>query len=219
VVPVIIARFTGGPIGTNGWLVGDESAAEAMIVDAPWGMGAFAMAEAKSRGWRITSLVNTHGHWDHIGDDAILRAGTGAPLLAHRGDADLLLHPRAAGMSLPQPIFPVTPDRWLEDGEVVPVGGLSFTVLATPGHSAGGICLHAPHQQVLFSGDTLFDGAYGRTDLPGASEAAMWRSLLRLAALPHATRVYPGHGDETTIGAQAWLNRLVEDLSGGASEA
>lgn len=211
-------QFCGGPVATNGWLLGDPGAGEAMVVDAPWGMADAAMADAQRRGVRITVLVNTHGHWDHIGDNAVLRARTGAPLLAHRLDAELLAHPHADGFTLPQEIYPITPDRWIGEGDVVAVGTMTFAVLATPGHSPGGICLHEPRERVLLSGDTLFDGAYGRTDLAGSNERAMWESLLRLAALPADTRVYPGHGDPTTIGDQTWLTNLARSASGATPE-
>ncbi len=206
---MFIMQVTGGPIQTHGYLVADEATGEAMQVDAPWGVADAVMAEVGRRGLRIVAIINTHGHWDHIGDNARFKALTGAPLYAHPLDAPLLKKPSTYGQPLPYTIEPTTPDRLLEHGQVVTVGRLSFTILHTPGHTPGGVCLFGAGVRALFSGDTLFDGSYGRTDLPGASERDIWSSLLHLAALPPDTAVYPGHGDTTSIGAQSWLVQLA----------
>jgi hydroxyacylglutathione hydrolase len=204
-----VVRFTGGPLETRGYLVADDASRAAIQVDAPAGVAPAVAAELRRGGLTLVALVNTHGPWDHIGDNVAIREATGTPLLAHRGDADLLRAPHAFGFPLERPIPPSEPDRWIEEGDVIEAGSLRFRVLHTPGHSPGGVCLYEPAHEVLFSGDTLFDGSYGRTDLPGASERRMWESLIRLAALPPATRVWPGHGEPTTIGAQPWLTALA----------
>lgn len=190
-----IKQFTGGPIQTHGYLVADEVTREAMQVDAPWGIADAVMDEARRHGFRITTIFNTHGHWDHIGDNARLKTLTGASLFVHSLDAGMLMAPDTFGQALPYTIVPAGPDRLVEHGQVLNLGGFSFTILHTPGHTPGGVCLHEPRAHVLFSGDTLFDGSYGRTDLPGANERAMWESLLSLAVLPPQTAVFPGHGD------------------------
>ncbi len=205
---MIVQPLTGGPLDTNGWLIGDGAGA-AILADAPRDAASAVRAALARRGWTLSAIVLTHGHWDHIGDVAALVAATHAPVFAHAGDRDMLSRPDGLGGALPFEIAPVTPDRWLAEGDRVACGTGTFTVLHTPGHSPGGICLYDPGSAILVAGDTLFDGAYGRTDLPGASERRMWESLLRLSKLPPATRVLPGHGPETTIGAQSWLTSLA----------
>lgn len=206
---VRVERFTGGPVGTHGYLVWDEGARTAIQVDAPYDVAPGVLAALARESLTLIALVDTHGHWDHIGDSEALRRATGAPLLIHSADASLLAAPHAYGYPLPRPIAPHRADRFLAEAEALTVGSAEFRVLHTPGHTPGGICLYAAGADLLLSGDTLFDGSYGRTDLPGASERDMWESLIRLSALPPATRVCPGHGDETTIGAQAWLTGLA----------
>jgi glyoxylase-like metal-dependent hydrolase (beta-lactamase superfamily II) len=167
-------------------------------------------AEAERRGLRIVALVNTHGHFDHIADNRALLDAAGAPppdLLAHPLEASRLAHPQAL-FPLPFAIPPTIPDRLVGEGDTVRVGRWTFTVLHTPGHSEGSICLFEPDAGLLFSGDTLFAGTHGRTDFPGGDAAGMNASLARLAALPASTRVLPGHGPATTIERErAWIRR------------
>ena len=108
------------------------------------------------------------------------------------------------------PIEGVKPDKFLSEGDTVDAGELHFRVIHTPGHTPGGICLHDPHASLLISGDTLFQGSIGNLSFPGADAEAMWTSLDKLAALPPETKVYPGHGEATTIGAEHWLPRARE---------
>ena len=204
-----ITGFTGGPIGTNAWLAGDDATGMDLLADAPRETGSPVRAALAKRGWTLTSIVLTHGHWDHIGDVMALARATGARIHAHAGDRELLERPTGLGGMLPFDMEPVVPDHWISEGDVVNCGGIALDVWHTPGHSPGGICLHAAGESLLISGDTLFEGSYGRTDLPGASEKEMWASLLRLASLPPDTRVLPGHGPETTVGAQRWLTSLA----------
>lgn len=208
---MLIRAFVGEPIGTKAYLVGDEAAGEAMVVDAPGGVARQVADEAERAGLRIVLLVSTHGHWDHIVDNAALCELTGAPLAVHSRDARMLEQPSTAPFTLAVAIPPSKPDRLLKEWDELVVGSLRFSVVHTPGHTPGSICLFEPTQRVLFSGDTLFASGYGRTDLPGGDEAALEASLGRLGALPPDVRVYPGHGPETTIGAEAWLQgyRLV----------
>lgn len=206
-------RFASGPIDTNAYLVGDEQSGEAMVVDAPWEVTRQVVAAAQRAGLRIATIVMTHGHWDHIADARTLQQATEAPIAVHAGDAEMLRRPESRLVALPFTIPPVEPARLLEDGDEVEVGGLHWRVIHTPGHTPGGICLYEAGQGILLAGDTLFPGGYGRVDLPEADPRAMAGSLRRLLELPDTTLVYPGHGVETTIGAErALLGVLIPEL-------
>ncbi len=205
---MLIETVTAGPVETNGYLVADVAAGEAMIVDAPLDSAAELMHRATAHGLRIMRIVDTHGHWDHIADNARLVTLTHAPLLVHAADAGWLEHPERQATRLPITVAPSTPTEALTEGAVLPVGRYRFTVLHTPGHTPGSCCLYEADEDVLFSGDTLFDQGMGRTDLPGGDENALYASLRRLADLAPATRFYPGHGPDSTIEDQGWMLRL-----------
>jgi hydroxyacylglutathione hydrolase len=203
-----IESFVGGPLETNAFLVTDDASREAIVVDAPMDVTDRIVAATTTAGTRITLIVITHTHWDHVGDAAELKARTGAPLAAHELAVDRLAHPGSATMELPFTIPPVIPDRLLADGDEVHLGAHTFRVLHLPGHDPAHIALLAEAERVFLGGDVLFPAGHGRTDIPGADQAAMNRSLARLVDLPPDTVVYPGHGRTTTIGAEAWLQRL-----------
>jgi len=205
---VIIERITSGPVDTNSYLVADAAGGEAMIVDAPIGSSAALLQRVAALGVRVVRIVNTHGHWDHIGDNAALVAATGAPLLVHAADAERLARPESTLLRLPYTIPPSTPTVLLQEGDVLALGPTSFTVWHTPGHTPGSCCLYAEAADLLFSGDTLFDQGMGRTDLPGGDEVQLYASLRRLADLAPTTRFYPGHGPDSTIEDQGWMLRL-----------
>jgi glyoxylase-like metal-dependent hydrolase (beta-lactamase superfamily II) len=189
--------------------VADEESSEAMVIDAPVDCTQDIVADAANRGLRIVRVVNTHGHWDHVGDNVALTQATGGELLAPEDDAEMLANPAARLMQLPFELPPSTPDRTFKEGDVIELGRYRFRVLHTPGHTPGSSCLWEEDEDVLFSGDTLFDQGMGRTDLPGGDENQMYDSLRRLAdLLPPSTRVFPGHGPDTTIEDQGWLLRL-----------
>jgi len=205
---MIIERVTAGPVDTNGYLVADEAGGEAMIVDAPLGSATDLLRLAEARGVRVIRIVDTHGHWDHVADNAALVAATGAPLLVHEADAPRLANPESTQMRLPFTIPPSAPDGFLRPDETLPLGQYQFRVLHTPGHTPGSCCLLEEDADVLFSGDTLFDQGMGRTDLPGGDENALYASLRRLSDLAPSTRFYPGHGPDSTIEDQGWMLRL-----------
>lgn len=198
--------FVSGPISTNSYLVEDEGSGEAVLIDAPHEVAGH-LAPFLARGIRVIGLVDTHGHWDHVGDNAEVMRLTGAPLAIHSKDAGMLADGGAYGFELPFKVEPSKADRLLNEGDLVAFGSSSLEVWHTPGHTSGCICLYDALGGNLFSGDTLFDGSYGRTDLPNSSDRDMAKSLARLSALPGKTLVYPGHGEKTTIGEQKWLNQ------------
>jgi hydroxyacylglutathione hydrolase len=206
---VIVRAFAGGPLATIGYLAYDRAGGAAAIIDAPLGttkriMEVIAAAEVK-----VLYLITTHGHWDHIADNVALLEATGATLCAHTWDATRMANPHLASedeFTLPVP--PSRPDHYVSDGEVLPLGECNLVVMHTPGHTPGSICIHDTEASVVFTGDTLYRMGVGRTDFPGANPQHLNKSLLRLAALPDKTRVYPGHGSPTTIKEERWLLEL-----------
>lgn len=138
---------------------------------------------------KVKAIVLTHGHWDHVTEVFKFKAQVDAPVMIGEKDEALMAYSTKNARA----------DRLLKDGDKLKLGDLEFTVIATPGHSQGGLCLYNEKEKVLFSGDTLFAGDYGRVDLPGSSPALMKTSLERLLKLPPETRVFPGHGKASTI--------------------
>jgi hydroxyacylglutathione hydrolase len=204
-----IYAHTGGPVDTNGYLVVDEDTRLAVAVDAPEGAAAAFAERAERDGLQVIRLILTHGHWDHIFDALFFRRAFDCPIAIHSGDAFMLQLPQTELFGLPFSIPPFAADETLSDGESVTIGGLRLRVIHTPGHSPGGVCLHHAESNVLFAGDTLFRGSYGRTDLPGSDTEVMLRSLAALAAMAPETTVYSGHGPATTIGAEAgWMRGM-----------
>jgi len=154
-------------------------------------------------------IVSTHGHWDHIGDNAAVVAATGAEIAVHPLDRHRLEDPQP--LFAPFEIPPSVPAVELAEGAVIRFGDIRLVVLHTPGHTEGSVSLHAADDGLLFSGDTLFAGGWGRVDLPGGDPAAMVESIARLTSFDDRIAVLPGHGQATTIGRErAWME-LVRD--------
>ncbi len=199
-----------GPLSTNVYVLGDEASREAIAVDTATPCAAWLTGELASRGWTLKIIVSSHRHWDHIGDNAALMSSTGARLAAHLLDRHGIEHP--APIAAPFPIPPSVPALDLAEGGVVRFGSIRLTVLHTPGHTEGSVCLLAPDEALLFSGDTLFAGGWGRIDLPGGSRDQMVDSLARLTGLDDHVRVLPGHGPGTTIGRERpWLEMVARE--------
>jgi len=197
-----VERLTLGPLDTNCWLVDDGVGGPVIVVDPAEEAGVILGGLA---GRPVAAVVLTHGHFDHIGAAREVCEVTGAPLLVHAADAAGLTS--ASGTGGAAFGFDVTAppaDRLLDDSDTVTAGDLTLTVIHTPGHTPGCICLLGPGH--LLSGDTLFAGSIGRTDFPGGDMPAMRRSIARLASLPDEVRVHPGHGPETTIGRERRVN-------------
>ena len=197
-----------GPWQTNAYLLWDGRSPDALIVDPGMGAAAPLMGRVAANGLRLHLIANSHGHIDHIFDDAPLMRASQAPLAIHPDDAHRLEGRNNYGFELET----VTATVELREGEQVRIGDLVLDVLHLPGHTEGSVCLYEERRGLLLSGDVLFAGAFGRTDLPGGDEAAMVASLGRLARdIPAAVRVLPGHGPETTIARELrWMRRLAE---------
>ena len=214
---LVVEQLELGPIGTNCYLVRAElGATEAVVVD-PSGDPAGIRLRLARMGARCAAVLVTHGHWDHLVGVADLAEGTGAPVWMPEGERTLLEDPAPwtpAGVT----VRPYTAERFVDGGETIEAAGISFEVLAVPGHSPAHVAYHA--QGCLFSGDVLFAGSVGRTDLPGADWPTLLASIRTLVErFPPETVVYPGHGPATTLGAELAANPFLSELRASRSEA
>jgi len=194
--------------GTNTYLVWDEKSKEAMLVD-PADKSEKLLNEIKNMGLTVKYVVNTHGHGDHIGGNTFFREACKAQLVIHRSDAEMLID-SAKNLSayMGTNIVTKAPDLKLDGGEVLSLGSEEIKIIATPGHSKGGICLY--FDKTLISGDTLFAQSVGRSDLPGGDHNTLVKSIKeKLFILPEETLVLPGHGAETTIADEQVANPFV----------
>jgi len=199
-----------GPLGTNLHVLADERTGEAIAIDTAIPSLPWITDELDARGWSLKLIVSTHGHWDHVGDNARVAEHTGAQIAVHPLDADRLTDPRP--LWAPFDIPPSVPAVELAEGGEIRFGAVRLTVLHTPGHTAGSVCLLAPDDGLLFSGDTLFAGSFGRVDLPGGDPEAMVDSLARLRTLDDAVTVLPGHGPSTAIARERpWLDWVARE--------
>lgn len=197
-----------GPWQTNAYLVWDGVSPDALVLDPGMGSADPLMARIAENGLKLHLIADSHGHIDHIFDNAPLIGASGAPLAIHPDDAYRLDGRNNYGYTIERTVATVD----LHEGEQLHIGDLVFDVLHTPGHTEGSVCLYEERAGLLLAGDVLFAGSYGRTDLPGGDDGAMVASLGRLVAeLPHGVRVLPGHGPETTIERELpWLRRIIE---------
>ncbi|OGO42319.1 MAG: hypothetical protein A2137_02010 [Chloroflexi bacterium RBG_16_58_8] len=205
---MIITRLAVGSLSANCYVVGSEAAGEGLVID-PGGQAGDILKAIDDAGLDIKIIVLTHGHSDHIAALYDIQDRTGAAVAIHLEDADFLEGRGSLssqfGISYKTPH---PPDRLLREGDVIAVGDLSFTVIHTPGHTPGSICLLCGDK--VFTGDTLFRRGIGTTMMPGSSRPQLIDSLqTRLMVLPDDTAVYPGHGRETTIGAERKDNPYV----------
>jgi hydroxyacylglutathione hydrolase len=199
-----------GPIGTNAYVVrSDVSAPEAVVID-PSGDATELRLLLARLGARCTGILLTHGHWDHLVGVADLAEGTGAPVYMAEAERQLLEDPRAFAPAAVT-VRAYTPDVVLHGGESVELAGMTFDVVSVPGHSPAHLAYHA--DGALLSGDVLFAGSVGRTDLPGADWDTLVSSIrLLFDTYPPETVVYPGHGPTTTLGDELVHNPFLGEL-------
>jgi len=204
-----VEQLSLGPMGTNCYVVRAAAANDAVVVD-PSGDAADLRLRLAALGLRCAGILVTHGHWDHLLGVSELAAGTGAPV--HMAEEERVLLERPEGFTPPGiSMRPHTPEVLLRGGEAIEVAGIGFEVLLVPGHSPAHLAYHAEGN--LFSGDVLFAGSVGRTDLPGADWDTLLASIRALVdRFPPETVVHPGHGPSTTLGAELARNPFLAEL-------
>ncbi len=210
---MIVEVFPLGPAETNAYLLGCSKTKQAALIDAPFHAAEVVLKRAQELDLKIVMILITHSHWDHTADAAAVKEQLNIPIYIHQEDSGNLEQPGSDGLPLFFPIRGIKPDGYLIEGQIITVGELAVHIIHTPGHSPGGVCLYLPTEKTLFSGDTLFKGTIGNLSFPTARPTLMWQSLKKLSALPHDTKVYPGHGGATTIGKEQWLSAAEDKFS------
>ena len=205
---MILLSYPCGPVAANMIFIGADGAKTVAVVDPS--DATLALAILKEHGWTLSDILVTHRHFDHLLGVAGLKKATGAKIYISETDADGLRSARASLASMAgESQEPVEPDVLLHDGDTFEAAGLTFRVLETPGHTAGGISFVCDEQRCAFVGDTLFAGGYGRFDLPGGDFNALSCSIKNvLFALPDDYRLYPGHEEPTTVAEEKRTNPI-----------
>lgn len=204
----IVKVISVGPLQANCYLYGSTESGNIVVID-PGDEPERILNEIDRLSLKVSAIINTHGHFDHAAGNLLIKEKTGAPILVHHDDAVALtsISHQAGFFGFQRDNSPPA-DRLLEDNDTINLADLSLTVIHTPGHTPGGISLKGPG--LVFSGDTLFAGSIGRTDLPGGSFEKMMASIRsKLLTLPDDVLVYPGHGPVTTIGEEKFSNPFL----------
>jgi hydroxyacylglutathione hydrolase len=201
-----------GALQCNCSILGDETSGEAMVIDPGDDIPRILSVLARHK-LTVKQIIITHAHIDHIAGAQQLKRVTGAPILYNQLDLPLIrmMDEQAGWLGVPTPEV-APPDDSLRDGQTLSVSGITGTILYTPGHTEGSVCLHLPAENLLLAGDTLFAGSVGRTDLPGGDTRTLIDSIhSRLLTLPDETVVIPGHGGNTTIGVEREHNPFLQN--------
>ncbi len=207
---MILETFPVGPLQCNCTLLGDEATGEAIVID-PGDEVTRIHRRLSELGLKLRQILITHAHIDHVGGALKLKRLTGAPIFLNENDLPLLqmMDEQARWLGVPTPEVAL-PDEGLIDGQSVGLENYPAEVIYTPGHTQGSVCLHFTPLDVLIAGDTLFSRSIGRTDLPGGNPEQIIESIhSRLLKLPDKTKVIPGHGPFTTIGAERRANPFL----------
>jgi hydroxyacylglutathione hydrolase len=210
---MILETFPLGPLQCNCTILGDELAGEAIVID-PGDEVERIHRRLTELGLKLKQILITHGHIDHVGGALKLKRLTGAPILLNEADLPQLkmMDKQAGWLGIATPET-APPDELLTEGLIVGVDAFPATVIHTPGHTQGSVCLHFAPLKLLVAGDTLFAGSIGRTDLPGGNSAQILDSITsRLLSLPDETRILPGHGPATTISTERRSNPFLRGL-------
>jgi hydroxyacylglutathione hydrolase len=207
-----IKRLTLGPVSTNAYIVGDTDTKEALLID-PVDEADTLLQAAQHGGWEIKLILATHAHFDHVLASKELKEKTGAPFWVHEDSVEWLKILPQAGKKFGFGTFPeaAEPDRLLKsEPETIDLGAIKLETLYTPGHAPGHLAYYMRDHDIVFSGDALFYGSIGRTDLPGSNHEQLLTSIHeKLLTLPDNTRVLSGHGRETTIGFEREHNPFL----------
>ncbi len=217
IVPLVL-----GPVSTNCYLIADPDSGDAAVIDPAWD-GSIILAEAQKRGWKIGQLWYTHAHFDHIGGAAELAGALTPPPVIAMHSGELPLWEMGGGGMLfgygiekgPRPSVDLASVRTLRlaQGNALNLGGLTFEVRPTPGHTPGHCAFYCAEAATLFSGDLIFQRGVGRTDLPGGDWEALVESIRsQVFTLPDETRILSGHGEESTVGEERMYNPYVSRL-------
>lgn len=204
-----IGRMILGVCQTNCYFVYREGSSKVIFID-PADYGDQIFQAMKNNGFEVAAILLTHGHFDHIWGCSKLRQLTSAPVYAYEGEEDVLLSSDLNVSAGAGRACTVKANILLKDGEEVTIEGMTFKLIATPGHTKGSCCYYFEEANMLISGDTLFEESVGRTDLPTGSMSTLVRSVKdKLFELPDDVVVYPGHGDSTTIGHEKKYNPFI----------
>ena len=206
--PYFLDTLVVGALQINCYLFGCAKTRHAAIID-PGGDADLIVEKVTERDGTVGMILLTHGHFDHLGAVADIKEKYKCPIMIHVSEQDALINPMVNLSALAGENIVCPPaDQFLDDGEKIMVGLLPLEVIYTPGHSRGSLCFR--YDDILFSGDALFNSGIGRTDLPGGDFRQLERSIQsKIYSLPDSTIVYPGHGEPTTVGAEKKLNPYV----------
>lgn len=199
-----------GPIQSNCYIVYDEKSLDAMVVD-PGDEPERIIDVIEDRKLRVNYIICTHAHFDHIGAVPDIKEKTGAKVVMHKNDLELYLNAKDQAALWGYDLEPLpSPDMFVVEGDELVVGSLKFKVLHTPGHSPGGICLYG--EGIVLTGDTVFAGSIGRTDFYGGSIEELKKSFRRIVSLPLSVKIFPGHGEFSTIEEEKEMDSFVQGL-------
>jgi glyoxylase-like metal-dependent hydrolase (beta-lactamase superfamily II) len=210
---VNIKTLVVGPLDVNCYIVWDEDTKDGVVVD-PGGDGDVIAKEVKSLGVKTVSIIDTHGHFDHVGGNGELAELLNVKVAIHGADAHMIEGASAQSAFYGHQIEDLPPaDVTFEGGSVIEAGSLLIKVLHTPGHTPGGVCLYIEAAEILITGDTLFAGSIGRSDLPGGDHETLLASIKeKILPLPDGVRVYPGHGGSSTVGEERTHNPFLQNI-------
>ena len=201
-----IGRMVLGTCSTNTYFVYREGSQDAVVID-PADYGDHIYESLQKNGFQVAAILLTHGHFDHIWGCEKLRALSGVKVYANESERDLLGDAKKNISAQAGRACTLNADEYLKDGDVLEIAGITFQMIATPGHTPGGCCYYMEEAGMLICGDTLFEESVGRTDFPGGSMSTLVRSIKeKLFVLPENTKCYPGHGGSTTIGYEKQNN-------------